>query len=206
MKKIILSVIFITMITGAAYSTQYTITNSGIVFTPDYLEINPGDTVSFELATMHNAVEVSEATWMAGDTTSDGGFRLPFGGGTVDLTTIGIHYYVCQPHASLGMKGRIKVLGPTDLPTETNTIEGVTIYPNPARDLINLAYTLNNTGIVSIKLTDITGKLVTVILNEIQAAGPHEQSYSFSRELNPGLYLIDISRDNHTSIQKLIIE
>src|ERR1041384_7421235 len=90
-----------------------TVKSPGLAFSPDSLRITPGDTVVFAIAAMHNAVEVSQSTWLANDTTPNGGFSLPFGGGTVVLTDTGVHYYVCQVHVSFnGMKGRIFVAPP----------------------------------------------------------------------------------------------
>jgi plastocyanin len=86
-----------------------TIMNSGFTFTPDSLVVFAGDTVHFVLETMHRPVEVDSVTWAANGNTPNGGFNLPFGGGNVVLTQQGIHYYVCDPHASLGMKGKIVV-------------------------------------------------------------------------------------------------
>ncbi len=87
-----------------------TIISVGLTFSPDSITVLPGDRIQFVLDPMHNAAEVSQATWLANDTLSNGGFRVPFGGGTAILTTPGTHYYVCQAHAAFGMKGRIFVL------------------------------------------------------------------------------------------------
>jgi hypothetical protein len=57
---------------------------------------------------------VSQATWNANGTTPlPGGFSVPFGGGMVLPSQLGIgtHYYVCQAHVSFGMKGKIIVTG-----------------------------------------------------------------------------------------------
>jgi plastocyanin len=92
------------------FSTVHVINNVGTTFTPDSMVINILDTVEFTLANFHNAVEVSKDTYLAGDTTSNGGFRLPFGGGKVAFHSLGVHYFVCQPHAAIGMKGVINVV------------------------------------------------------------------------------------------------
>jgi len=87
-----------------------TVTNDGFSFSPDQITINAGDTVEFVLNGIHNAVEVSETTWNANGTLSNGGFALPLGGGEVTLNEPGTYYYVCQPHVgAFGMKGRIIV-------------------------------------------------------------------------------------------------
>lgn len=87
-----------------------TVTNSGFSFNPSLVTISSGDSVKFQLASIHDALEVSQATWNANGTAAlAGGFSVPFGGGTITLTTAGTHYYVCTNHASSGMKGRIVV-------------------------------------------------------------------------------------------------
>jgi plastocyanin len=60
-------------------SVTHTILNSGFSFSPSTLTINLGDTVKFVLASIHNAREVSQTTWNANGTTSNGGFETPFG-------------------------------------------------------------------------------------------------------------------------------
>ena len=44
-----------------ALSTTVTITNTGFAFSPDNVSINLGDTVIFQLGSIHNAVEVSQS-------------------------------------------------------------------------------------------------------------------------------------------------
>src|SRR3990172_631399 len=102
-------------------ATTHTVTAVGFTFSPSSLTITAGDTVIFSISGIHNAVEVSQATWDANGTTPlGGGFSLPLGGGSVVLTVVGTHWYVCQPHASSGMKGIITV-NPTGPPPSTIT-------------------------------------------------------------------------------------
>lgn len=123
MKKTILLISLVFIIYMPGFSARHVITNTGATFSPDSITINILDTVEFSLANFHNAVEVSKATYEAGDTTSNGGFRLPFGGGTVAFHTLGVHYYVCQPHASIGMKGVINVVATRGTHVITNNLE-----------------------------------------------------------------------------------
>jgi plastocyanin len=95
---------------STATSAIHTIVDSGLSFDPANLTINVGDTVIFSLATMHNAVEVTQNTWNTNGNTPNGGFSTPFGGGTVIFSTAGTYYYVCSPHAAAGMKGIITVV------------------------------------------------------------------------------------------------
>jgi len=84
---------------------------SGMSFSPDEVTINAGDIIEFTTSGSHNAVEVSEADWEAGKKTAkEGGFSVGFGDTkTITFDSPGTYYYVCQPHASMGMKGKIIV-------------------------------------------------------------------------------------------------
>lgn len=139
MKKTLLSFLML-LIAFTGFSETFTIVNSGFEFSPDNLEILLGDDVIFDLTSIHNAVEVSQATWEAnGNTPLPGGFALDFGGGTVsaEQLTTGTHYYVCTPHASGGMKGMITVQNPTGIPV--NPLKStIAIYPNPSKGKFQL--------------------------------------------------------------------
>jgi plastocyanin len=94
-----------------AVATKHTVTASGFTFSPSTLTITEGDTVVFTLSLLHDALEVSHATWNINGTTAlPGGFSVAFGGGEAVPSGVGTHYYVCENHVlSFGMKGSIIV-------------------------------------------------------------------------------------------------
>ena len=115
--KLRLHLLIITLFTFfTSFSQVQTINTSGMTFDPDTVIINLGDTIEFGPLGYHNAVEVDESTWIANDTTYNGGFYFPLGsaGGYFIADSAKTYYYVCQPHVSIGMKGVIIVnSGPT---------------------------------------------------------------------------------------------
>ncbi|MCX6232659.1 MAG: plastocyanin/azurin family copper-binding protein, partial [Bacteroidetes bacterium] len=126
MKTKILLFLSLLLINLSSYSTVWTVSNSGTTFTPATITINLGDTVVFTLDPSHDVLEVSQSTWNAdGNTALSGGFSVAYGGGTLlpAQLTVGTHYYVCEPHASMGMKGIIIVQSCT-APTQPLTISG----------------------------------------------------------------------------------
>jgi plastocyanin len=142
----------ITVTSGESHTIEFinyaphTIINSGLTFTPESLAVNTGDKINFVLEIFHEAREVSEATWLANDTTSNGGFEVPDGGGSIILTQTGIHYYVCKHHVSLGMKGKIIVFPP---PVVVKMLPGWNMVSIPVLTPVNYTSTLFPTAISS---------------------------------------------------------
>jgi len=88
--------------------TSHTITTSGLSFTPDTINCNVGDSITFVLSSNHNAAEVDQSTFNSGGATSNGGFNIGFGQTqTIVISNAQSYYYVCQPHVNYGMKGVI---------------------------------------------------------------------------------------------------
>lgn len=140
MKTKILLSLLLSASSLASFCRVWTISNSGFTFTNSTLVINYGDTINFVLSSSHNAVEVTQATWNANNNSPIvGGFEVSFGGGIILPTqlSVGTHYYVCSPHASLGMKGTIKVESTTGI-IENQNLQNSSIYPNPTTDIINI--------------------------------------------------------------------
>lgn len=99
-----------TILSSTPYAPMTHVVNSaGLIYNPDSISITQGDAVQFQIGGSHDAREVSQATYNANGNTWNGGFQTAFGGGLVNLPNLGTYYYVCTPHASLGMKGRIFV-------------------------------------------------------------------------------------------------
>lgn len=138
MKTNILLLLLFSLISFTGFCKVWVVSNSYYTFTPNTLTISLGDTISFEISSSHNANEVSEATWnVKGNTSLDGGFLTPFGGGMVlpEKLGVGIHYYVCSPHAAVGMIGKIIVESVTGI-DENQLNPEITIFPNPTSNFI----------------------------------------------------------------------
>jgi plastocyanin len=208
MKKTINFFLLILAIPSISFSTTHTITNSGFSFSPSSITINSGDTVKFVLASMHSAREVEQSTWDANGTTSNGGFDLPLGGGIAVLTQAGIHYYVCVPHASQGMKGTITVNPSTDVKTISKAIPNNFIlkqnYPNPFNPSTKISFSIREAGFVSLKIFNILGKEVTTLINENLPLGNFNvEWYAINEE--SGIYFYTFQTENYLLTKKMIL-
>jgi len=208
MKKAILFLLITLATTSISFSTTHTITNSGFSFLPSSITINIGDTVKFVLESIHTAREVSQATWNANGTTSNGGFDLPNGGGTVVLNQAGIYYYVCVPHASFGMKGTITVNSVTDVKTINETIPDNFIlmqnYPNPFNPATTISFSLPSKSFVSLKVFDALGREVATLVNEELSAGNHSRQWN-GENMSSGIYFYRLQAGSFTETKKLIL-
>lgn len=93
---------------GIAASSHEILASDYQIFSPNDITVNLYDTVFFTNLEMHDAVEVDEATWNADGTTSNGGFEY-YADAYHIFTEPGTYYYVCTPHVTNGMKGKITV-------------------------------------------------------------------------------------------------
>jgi plastocyanin len=203
MKKFTFSFFLITL-AFSAFATTWTVTNVGTSFSPSTLTIMEGDTVVFDLDNDHNSAEVSQATWNAnGSTPLAGGWVTAFGGGVVlpaDLTE-GTHWYVCQPHASMGMKGMIIVLGTTSI-EDNPFFAGVSIYPNPSKGNIYLKGQTGHSKNLQVDIYNVQGvrvygttKLNNTSMEEIEIP-----------TLEEGIYIVRLQSDEGMSMRKVIVQ
>jgi plastocyanin len=180
----------------ASYSTVWQVTNSGFTFSPATLTIHLGDSVNFTLAASHDALEVSQATWNANGTTPlAGGFQTPFGGGMVPAAKlgIGVHYYVCENHASSGMKGTITVQDNAGIANNLMPI-GISVYPNPSSSLLTLRSDNDLAG-SHYFICDLAGRQV---LTGTLASDVTQVDIS---QLISGIYLIRVDGQKRSSVK-----
>jgi hypothetical protein len=104
--------------------------------------------------------------------------------------------------------GVVHVIDAVIIPTTTNiedriaAASGVNIYPNPARDFVNISYDLVNQSNVSFMMYDLTGQQVAY-----QDEGfSYEGNYTVQIpviEMTPGLYILVINTDTGQVAKKV---
>jgi len=205
MKKIILALLLATFCLNS-YSKTWSIVNSGNTFSPSTLTINQGDDVNFVISSAHDAVEVNQTVWNANGNSPETGFSVSFGGGNVTSTqlTVGTHYYVCTPHASLGMKGKI-IVQPIAGLDETKSQNDIFIYPNPVIDYLNVQSVSPELNQLEIKLFNLEGKMLKVLFAKTGVTGPFLKSFNLASETGPGVYFIQITVGEKKSFRKVVV-
>ncbi len=205
MKKIILSLVFC-VFWANSFSATFNITSVGFTFSPATLTITQNDNVTFTLTALHNAIEVSQTTWDANGISPIIGFSVPFGGGSLSGSqlAVGTHYYICENHAFFGMKGTI-IVEPSSAVPETKIEDNVLIYPNPVKDNITIQLNPSTLKVVEIKLFNIEGKLVNILLPKTEVSRLFIRSFPLNNLAGQGIYFIQITENEKTAYQKIII-
>lgn len=79
----------------------------------------------------------------------------------------------------------------------------ISVYPNPAKDMIKVGYQTNLEGSIVINVTDVTGKIY-ITLPATAAAGLNAYQLDVSG-LNSGMYFVQIKNGNKQVIDKFIV-
>jgi len=77
-------------------------------------------------------------------------------------------------------------------------------YPNPFNPSTVINFSIPKSGFVSIKVYDITGREVAVMLNEFKAAGNYSVDQNFTN-FNSGVYFYKIQAGEFTDIKKMTL-
>jgi len=77
-------------------------------------------------------------------------------------------------------------------------------YPNPFNPSTKIKFDLKNSGIVKIKVFDLTGKEVATLVNENLSTGSYETEFDGSG-LTSGVYFYRIETDKYSEVKKMTL-
>lgn len=203
MKKFLLLALFVSGFSIAKAQTTHNVGTSGFTFNPDTLNITAGDSVHFTLSSIHNALEVSQATWSANGGTSNGGFSIPFGGGGFRFNTAGTYYYVCTNHVTMGMKGVIIVTGGVGIEDEIKPLFSLQAYPTRVEERLTLNIEMSVSQAVSIQVINMLGEVVYTEQQVALVSGKNTRYIDFSA-FKSGAYFVRVAAGNEMKTLKVI--
>jgi len=78
-------------------------------------------------------------------------------------------------------------------------------YPNPFNPVTKIRFSIKETNPVKIKLYDIVGREVAVIMNEVKDAGEYEIELNAGKlGISSGVYFYQMKAGDYTSIKKMV--
>ncbi|MDZ7723551.1 MAG: T9SS type A sorting domain-containing protein [candidate division KSB1 bacterium] len=78
-------------------------------------------------------------------------------------------------------------------------------YPNPFNPSTTISYSMQNPGRVLLKVYNISGETVAILVDEFQSAGKHEVKWK-ANGLSSGIYFYKLQTNTFTEIRKLILQ
>ena len=191
MKALLLPCLLVSTIVAA--QTTHTISTVGTTFSPNLVNAVVGDEIQLSIGSPHTFTEVDEATWNANDNTPNGGYNFSAGSHTFTLTEAGTIWYVCTPHAEMGMKGRIIVSTNTGVNDQLAT--SISLAPNPAMDVVRF------TGVPGTARADLYDTKGALVLSHPVASGMLEVS-----SVLPGSYVCVVRSTDGTLLLRTPLE
>ena len=169
-----------------------------------------------------NASSYSEHVIFMDDTTDDGGFGLDQGKvrvaklfvGDLDNDEVGdivftsasfaadkSHIYFLEHSGVLDVR-RDNEMTPDEISISQN-------YPNPFNPLTKFVYTINNPGVASLKIYDVTGKLIYTVFDAYREIGTFEEEWRSVDENNQavssGVYFYNLSLATGSVTKKMVL-
>ena len=196
MKKITyaLLILFITL-SKVSSANMVMIAAENFVFNPANVQANVGDTImwmwsaGFHTTTATN-IPVGAATWDAPLDQSNQMFIY-------QVTVEGEYEYKCTFHESMGMIGRITVLGTSGI-TPVNQLQAKILYNLVQRDL---EVKFDQTNNWNIELRSMTGAVAKQF--SVSAEAGKTESFSVA-DLPAGIYIVNFSDGKISRSQRII--
>lgn len=125
----------------------------------------------------------------------------PHGIEHVSFNKMRVHFVSDNWDQKEGFKFRYYALASVD---NYSGIENLSIYPNPVSDVLFVKYSVKESGNVTFRLMDMTGKQVLVDAFEA-LAGDNSQMVNVSG-LKAGLYLLEMTTSTGRMLQKVLVQ
>ena len=199
-----ITVLFLLISTSIVIAqTTHNVTVQNTSFIPQSLTINVGDLVKWtNISGTHN-VRADDFSFYSGPAApAPWEFIHTF-------TAEGNNPYYCEPHGGpggSGMSGVIIVLAPAGVEDEIIVDQFILEqnYPNPFNPSTRITYSVPSASFINLKVCDILGNEVAVLVNEEQAAGNYQIDFN-AAELSGGVYFYQLSTDSFVDTKKMIL-
>ena len=181
--------------------TTHNVSVTSNVFTPSQLTITVGDKVVWKNDEGSHNVNGKQATFPNNPSSFGNEVGAAWTYEYV-FSTAGTYNYQCDPHAGMGMVGKI-IVNPktvTSSQTMTDVTEKIRLYPNPASEYIELIVPSNYKTINSVKIYSIAGSVV-----DEKTFSENKETFRYDISLfRNGIYLMEINAENQKNVLKFI--
>ena len=203
MLKIITASIFILSSSLIFGQTSHTVTLTNFAFTPQTVTVNVGDTVKWNNVQGTHNVRADDFSFFSGSVAPAPWTFIHV------FTAEGNNPYYCEPHGGpggSGMSGVVVVETPVSVEDETivDQFKLEQNFPNPFNPSTSIIYTVPSASFVNLKVYDILGNEVAVLVNEQMQAGSYQIDFN-TAGLTGGVYFYQLTSDSFVDTKKMIL-
>jgi hypothetical protein len=126
---------------------------------------------------------------------------------THTFTAVGSNPYYCEPHQGMGMTGTIIVQDPVSVSDDELIAEKFDLkqnFPNPFNPSTRISYAIPSASFVNLKVYDIIGNEIAVLVNEEKQAGNYQIDFD-ATELTGGIYFYQLLTGPFVETKKMIL-
>jgi hypothetical protein len=76
--------------------------------------------------------------------------------------------------------------------------------PNPAKDRLDITYTIARDQSISLRLFNTAGQLVATLASGRETAGKHTMTWQRHKALSSGIYFLKLTAGKESTVQKVI--
>ncbi len=101
----------------------------------------------------------------------------------------------------------VKIYNPASIITINEAVQGYDLkqnFPNPFNPTTNIKFSILKNGFVSLKVYDMTGKVVSTLVNENMKSGAYKVDFNASA-LSSGVYIYKLVTNDFTSTKKMML-
>jgi hypothetical protein len=117
------------------------------------------------------------------------------GGGTVNINPV-----ICQPDKCSGLPTTLD----GDIEPKIKDYKLSQNYPNPLNPSTTIRFEIPETNEVTLKIYDVTGKEVAILVNEVKKAGSYNINFNAS-QLSSGVYFYRLQAGSFILVKKLML-
>jgi plastocyanin len=201
MQKRLTTFLFLLTSTILFSQTTHDVTVQNFSFSPQTLTITTGDVVRWtNISGTHNVRANDDSFYFGPAAPAPWEFTHTF-------TTTGDFPYYCEPHLSMGMTGTIIVqnsVGVNDDELLAKEFELEQNFPNPFNPSTIISYSVPTASFIILKVYDILGNEIAVLVNEEKQAGNYQINFDASK-LTGGVYFYQLRTNSFVDTKKMIL-
>jgi plastocyanin len=184
--------------------TTHDVSVGNFSFTPAQITINVGDIVRWtNTGGLHNVVADDNSFTSGAVSSSAWVYEHTF-------NSVGTNPYYCSLHGGpggVGMSGVVTVENATDVGDENITSLNFGLdhnYPNPFNPSTSIQYAIASRQFVTLKVYDVLGNEITVLVNEEKPVGTYELKWN-AANLPSGIYFYRLQAGSFVETKKMIL-